>query len=766
MPVTHVLGYPRIGRGRELKIALEAFWKGKISESQLGEVGQMLRARHWREQRDAGLDLVTVGDFAWYDSVLETLAYLGAIPSRFGFDSERLTLGEYFEAARGNTRQPAMELTKWFDTNYHYIVPEWNADTEFQGGVDWLFDEVSEALEQEHVVKVSLVGPLTLLHLGKIKSGLSDKLDLLPRVIAGYERLLVRLESQGVDWIQLDEPILGLDLDPDWVEAFKKTYDELTAATSSAVLLATYFESVEAHAPLLKSLPVAGIHLDLVREPAQLTPFLEGYPAKVLSLGVIDGRNVWRTNLESVLAQLKPAYQQLGDLLWISASCSLLHVPLELRQEEALDPEIRNWLAFARQKLDEIVALNRALVLGVDSAAVELAESRRAVNSRRESERVRSRRVRDQLDGVAARDFKRASPFEVRNRAQRARLKLPPLPTTTIGSFPQTAEVRKARAAFRSGALTADQYRERIEQEISRTIAEQEALGLDVLVHGEAERTDMVEHFAERLHGFALTEHGWVQSYGSRCVKPPIIYGDVERCAPMTVEWTRYAQHLTTKPVKGMLTGPVTMLEWSFVRDDQPREMTGMQIALALRSEVGDLEQEGVRIIQIDEPALREGLPLKKCRRNEYLKWTVRAFRLASCGVKDETQIHTHMCYADFSDILEQIAELDADVITIEASRSDMELLEALRGFHYPNDIGPGVYDVHSPQAADAGSIFELIERAGRVVPVDRLWVNPDCGLKTRDWPETEASLRAMVEAARRMRTELESRSPASLVAG
>jgi 5-methyltetrahydropteroyltriglutamate--homocysteine methyltransferase len=753
MPVTHVLGYPRIGSGRELKVALEAFWKGKTDESELLEVGRALRARHWREQRDAGLDLVTVGDFAWYDSVLETLAHLGAIPSRFGFDPQGLTLPQYFEASRGNARQPAMELTKWFDTNYHYIVPEWTADTQFDRGVEWLFDQASEAVNQEYTVKVALVGPLTLLHLGKIKAGLSHKLDLLPRLIDGYHRLLVRLESAGVDWVQLDEPILGLDLDERWVRAFESTYEALTH-TSCGVLLATYFESVETHAALLKALPVTGIHLDLVRAPNQLTAFLDEYPAdsKVLSLGVIDGRNIWRADLEATIDRLKPAYEQLGDLLWISTSCSLLHVPFDLTQEKTLDTETRSWLAFARQKLTEIAILNRALILGVDAVTTELRESRAVVNSRRRSARVRSQAVRDELEAVVPRDLERRSPFEARNCAQRSRLKLPLLPTTTIGSFPQTPEVRKARSAFRSGVLSAEAYRERIEQEISRTIAQQEALGLDVLVHGEAERTDMVEYFAERFRGFALTEHGWVQSYGSRCVKPPIIYGDVERTAPMTVEWTRYARSLTAKPVKGMLTGPITMLEWSFVRDDQPREITAMQIALALRAEVHDLEEDGVAIIQIDEPALREGLPLKNCRRDEYLGWAVRAFRLASCGVKDNTQIHTHMCYADFGEILAAIVELDADVVTIEASRSDMELLDSFRAFRYPNDIGPGVYDVHSPREADTTSMFELIERAAGVIPPDRLWVNPDCGLKTRDWPETEASLRAMVEAARRMR--------------
>jgi len=760
MPVTHVLGYPRIGSGRELKVALEGFWKGKIEQSELLEVGRALRARHWGEQRTAGLDLVTVGDFAWYDSVLQTLAHLGAIPRRFGFNPRELTLRQYFEAARGNARQPAMELTKWFDTNYHYIVPEWSADTRFDGGVEWLFEEASEALDQGHSAKVVLVGPLTLLYLGKIKSGLSHKLDLLPPLIANYQRLLARLEALGVDWVQLDEPVLGLDLDPRWIDAFRPTYQALTR-TSCAVLLATYFESVEEHAALLKSLPVAGIHLDLVRGPGQLRTFLDGYPdLKVLSLGVIDGRNIWRADLHAALDRLRPAYEQVGDLLWISATCSLLHVPLDLMHEKMLDPEIYSWLAFAKQKLAEISALNRALVLGVDSVAEAFERSEAAANSRRHSDRVYSRAVREQLENVVASDFERSSFFEARSRAQRSRLNLPLLPTTTIGSFPQTSEVRKARAAFRNGDLSQEDYRQRIQQEIGRTIAQQEELGLDVLVHGEAERTDMVEYFAEQLRGFALTEHGWVQSYGSRCVKPPIVYGDVERPTPMTVEWARYARRLTAKPVKGMLTGPITMLQWSFVRDDQPRETTAMQIALALRSEVADLEADGVAIIQIDEPALREGLPLKRRRGDEYLKWAVRAFRLASCGVKDDTQIHTHMCYADFADILRAIVELDADVITIEASRSGMELLDAFRGFHYPHDIGPGMFDVHSSRVTDTASMFELIEKAAQVIPVDRLWVNPDCGLKTRDWPETQVALRGMVEAARRMRALVESRLP------
>jgi 5-methyltetrahydropteroyltriglutamate--homocysteine methyltransferase len=752
MAVAHVLGFPRIGAKRELKTALEAFWRSEIPESELWAAGRELRNRHWLCQRDAGLDLVTVGDFAWYDSVLQTVAHLGCIPGRFGFEPRRLTLPQYFTLARGSADQAAMEMTKWFDTNYHYLVPEWSADTRFDGGVQWLFEEIAQTREPGHAVKVALVGPLTLLYLGKIKSGLSHKLDLLPSLVPAYQRLLARIKVLGVSWVQIDEPILGLDLDRRWLAAFRPTYEDL-APLSPRILLTTYFESVAEHAAMLKSLPVSGIHLDLVRGPGQLATFLDRYPeSKVLSLGVVDGRNIWRADLDAALAALKPARDQLGERLWISASCSLLHVPVDLACEQALDREVRSWLAFAAQKLEEIVTLKRGLAHGVEAIAPALAASRDAVKSRRQSERVRSEAVRRRLDAVSERDLRRPSPFATRIQKQRARLNLPLLPTTTIGSFPQTPEIRKARAAFKKGRIGRSAYLEAMRTEIRDAVARQETLGLDVLVHGEAERNDMVEYFGEQLRGFAFTENGWVQSYGSRCVKPPIIYGDVERPEPMTVEWTRYAQSLTRKPMKGMLTGPITMLQWSFVRDDQPREKTAFQIALALRDEVLDLERAGTAIIQIDEPALREGLPLKKQDWASYLEWAVRAFKLVSGGVADQTQIHTHMCYAEFNDILPSIAALDADVITIETSRSDMELLDGFGEFRYPNEIGPGVYDIHSPRVPDAGEMLRLLEKAERVIPLERLWVNPDCGLKTRGWPETEAALARMVEAARRMR--------------
>src|SRR6267378_4494825 len=756
--VAHILGFPRIGAKRELKTALESFWRGELPEAELLNVGRDLRGRHWQWQRDSGLDFVTVGDFAWYDPVLQTLAHLGCVPARFGFDPRSLTLPQYFTLARGSAAQPAMEMTKWFDTNYHYLVPEWSAESRFKGGVKWLYDEVTQAAELGHAIKVSLVGPLTLLYLGKIKSGLAHKLDLLPQLVPAYQPLLARLKVLGVSWVQIDEPILGLELDRRWLDAFQPTYETL-ASIAPRILLATYFESVAEHAAMLKSLPVSGMHLDLVRGSGQLAAFLEGYPeSKILSLGVVDGRNIWRTDLDAALAVLKPAHDRLGDRLWISAGCSLQHVPVDLAHEKTLDAEIRNWLAFAMQKLDEIAALKRGLAQGIEAIMPALEASRQSAISRKTSARVSSDAVKRRMGALSERDTRRPSSFATRIQKQRARLKLPLLPTTTIGSFPQTPEIRKARAAFKKDRIGRPAYLEAMRTEIRDAVARQEALGLDVLVHGEAERNDMVEYFGEQLRGFAFTENGWVQSYGSRCVKPPVIYGDVSRPGPMTVEWARYAQSLTRKPMKGMLTGPITMLQWSFVRDDQPREKTAFQIALALREEVLDIERAGITVIQIDEPALREGLPLRKRDWTHYVDWAVRAFKLASSGVADETQIHTHMCYAEFNDILPSIAALDADVTTIETSRSDMELLEGFGEFRYPNEIGPGVYDIHSARVPDSGDMMKLLEKAARVIPLERLWVNPDCGLKTRGWPETEAALARMVEAARRMRARAATR--------
>jgi len=583
-----------------------------------------------------------------------------------------------------------------------------------------------------------------------------DKLRLLEHFVPAYERLLAQLKALGVEWVQIDEPVLGLELDQTWRDAFAPVYAAL-APCAPKILLATYFESVAEHRGLLRSLPVAGVHLDLVRGRGQLDALLDGWPAsKVLSLGVVDGRNIWRADLDDALALLKRAHGQLGERLWTSASCSLLHVPVDLEHETKLEPTIRGWLAFATQKLGEIAALKQGLRSGEGAIAETLAVSRAAKVSRRESPLARFEPANQRVAAITERDARRESPYGARIVKQRERLRLPLLPTTTIGSFPQTLEIRRTRAAFKRGEIGFLNYLDAMRAEIRLAVSRQEALGLDVLVHGEAERNDMVEYFGEQLLGFAFTANGWVQSYGSRCVKPPVIYGDVYRPEPMTVEWIRYAQSLTKRPVKGMLTGPVTMLQWSFVRDDQPRETTALQIALALRDEVRDLEKAGVAVIQIDEPAFREGLPLKSRDWPRYLDWAVRAFKLASCGVADATQIHTHMCYAEFNDILPAIAALDADVITIETSRSDMELLEAFSAFSYPNEIGPGVYDIHSPRVPDAGSMLRLLEKAAETIPLERLWVNPDCGLKTRGWTETQTALANMVEAARRLRARAE----------
>ncbi|MCH8622663.1 5-methyltetrahydropteroyltriglutamate--homocysteine S-methyltransferase [Undibacterium sp. TS12] len=763
MTTAHTLGFPRIGAQRELKFAQESFWRGDITEATLRDTGSDLRARHWALQKQAGLDVVSVGDFAWYDQVLNTLALLGALPGRFGFDAKQLTLADYYVAARGNPQHFAMEMTKWFDTNYHYLVPEWTADTSFDGGVDWLFDELAEAAALGHTAKVTLVGPLSLLYLGKIKSGLRHKLDLLPKIIPAYQKLLARLREQDVPWVQIDEPILALDLDSAWLNAFVLAYNGLNHKAPK-VLLATYFESVQDRAALLHSLPVAGVHLDLVRAPQQLPALLKDWPQdRVLSAGVIDGRNIWRADLTALTASLQAAHAQLGNKLWLAPSCSLLHVPVDLAAETALDAETLSWLAFATQKLDEVVAIKQALNGNGASVATLFTAADQAIASRRTSVRIHNPIVQKRLAAITPKDETRHSAFDSRISQQQKRFALPLFPTTSIGSFPQTKNIRQARAAYKRGDLSHLEYLESMRAEIRHVVEQQEKLDIDVLVHGEPERNDMVEYFGEQLWGYGFTLNGWVQSYGSRCVKPPFIYGDVYRPEAMTVSWSEYAQSLTSRPMKGMLTGPVTMLQWSFVRDDQPRSTTALQIALALRDEVADLEKAGIGMIQIDEPAFREGLPLKQQDWSAYLDWAVRAFKLSSAGIKDDTQIHTHMCYSEFNDILPWIAAMDADVITIETSRSDMELLDGFGEFAYPNDIGPGVYDIHSPRVPKVSEMQRLLQKARSVIPDARLWVNPDCGLKTRDWPETIAALEHMVQAAKLLRATVSADDEAHL---
>ncbi|MCL6691711.1 5-methyltetrahydropteroyltriglutamate--homocysteine S-methyltransferase [Pseudomonas sp. R3.Fl] len=762
MAVAHNLGFPRIGRDRELKKALEAFWKGELDEAGLRAVGRQLRATHWQVQKDAGIELLPVGDFAWYDQVLTHSLTFGVIPERFrGHGDAKPTLQTLFGMARGVTDNccggaHAQEMTKWFDTNYHYLVPEFTADQQF--GLSWeqLFEEVDEARALGHTVKPVVIGPLTYLWLGKAKGSDFDKLDLLERLLPLYGQIFRRLAAQGVEWVQIDEPILVLDLPQDWKNAFERAYNLLQSEPLKK-LVATYFGGLEDNLGLAAGLPVDGLHIDLVRAPEQYPSILDRLPAyKVVSLGLVNGRNVWRCDLEKALDIVRHAQERLGERLWLAPSCSLLHSPVDLEREDQLDTELKSWLAFAVQKCAEVAVLARAATEPQAADVVAALEQSRAVQaSRAASPRIHKPAVQARLAAIEPSDAQRHSPFAERIAKQRAGLDLPAFPTTTIGSFPQTSAIRLARQSFKQGKLSQAEYTEAMHSEIRHAVQIQENLGLDVLVHGEAERNDMVEYFAEQLDGYVFTRFGWVQSYGSRCVKPAVIYGDLSRPKAMTVEWITYAQSLTDKVMKGMLTGPVTMLMWSFPREDVPREVQARQLALAIRDEVVDLEAAGIRIVQIDEAAFREGLPLRRSAWAHYLDWATEAFRLCASGVRDETQIHTHMCYSEFNDVIESIAAMDADVITIETSRSDMELLEAFEKFDYPNEIGPGVYDIHSPRVPSKEEIVKLLRKAAQRIPAERLWVNPDCGLKTRAWPETEAALLNMVAAARELRNDL-----------
>ncbi len=760
MTTIHNLGFPRIGAKRELKFALESYWKGESSRDELKMLGAQLRQRHWESQ--AGLDLVPVGDFSFYDQVLDASFLLGNLPERVqGFHGDELD--NYFRVARGRSAKgledhsaccggvAAGEMTKWFDTNYHYIVPEFTADTQFKLDASRLLEQLAEAKAQGVKAKPVIIGPVTYLALGKAKDE-SNKLALLDRLLPVYVQLLDTLAKAGVEWVQIDEPILVTELDADWQQAFKTAYQQLKAADVK-LLVATYFGQLLENAALAASLPVAGLHVDAINDRDGVDALLKLLgDEKVLSLGVINGRNIWKTDLTAVLDWVEPIAKELGDRLWIAPSCSLLHVPVDLDSEEKLDADVKSWLAFALQKLDELRVLGKALSQGRDAVKAELAENLAALTARRNSPRVNNPAVKAAVARISAELGKRKSVYEQRASKQAEFLKLPAFPTTTIGSFPQTAEIRRARSEFKAGRLDENSYQAAMRAEIERSVREQEKLGLDVLVHGEAERNDMVEYFGEQLDGYAFSQFGWVQSYGSRCVKPPILFGDISRPQAMTVEWITYAQSLTQKPMKGMLTGPVTILNWSFVRDDQPRSASCLQLALAIREEVLDLEKAGVHVIQIDEAALREGLPLRKSQWQSYLDWAVESFRITANGVGDETQIHTHMCYSEFNDIISSIADMDADVITIETSRSDMELLEAFENFQYPNEIGPGVYDIHSPNIPTEQHIVNLMKKAAERVPVERLWVNPDCGLKTRQWAEVIPALTNMVAAAKVLR--------------
>lgn len=780
MVTLHNLGFPRIGRNRELKFSLESYWRGQSTREQLLLTGEQVRREGWAAQ--ACLDRIPVGDFSFYDQVLDMSFMLGNLPARVKNHSEN-SLDSYFKVARGRSVDvPALdtslpvnqhshglegatccqtvsagEMTKWFDTNYHYIVPEFDEHTRFSLDGTRLLEQVDQARESGVAhPKPVIIGPITYLSLGKSKDG-CDKLALLDQLVPVYAQLLESLADRGVEWVQVDEPVLVTELDSRWQHAFNAAYHQLKACRVK-LLLATYFGQLAENQYLAANLPVAGLHIDVATNRADLVPLMNLLPThKVLSLGVIGGRNIWKTDLNGVLDWLEPLAKQLGERLWIAPSCSLLHVPVDLSSETALDPEIHSWLAFAVQKLEELQVLGRALANGRDSVREPLEANRRAIESRRNSARVHNPQVRAAVSAVTASMGHRQHAYARRAVLQARQFDLPRYPTTTIGSFPQTADVRRIRKAYRTGELDRGEYESAIRSEIQRAIGEQEALGLDVLVHGEAERNDMVEYFGEQLTGYAFTTQGWVQSYGSRCVKPPILYGDVSRPNPMTIDWIRYAQSLTDRPVKGMLTGPVTILNWSFVRDDQPRRETCRQIALAIRQEVLELEAAGIQIIQIDEAALREGLPLRRSQWDAYLQWAIECFRLAANGVQDQTQIHTHMCYSEFNDIIDAIANMDADVITIETSRSDMELLDAFDRFDYPNEIGPGVYDIHSPNVPSTSQMVRLMQEAARRIPSRRLWINPDCGLKTRRWEEVLPALRNMVSAARVLRASEDS---------
>lgn len=758
--LTQNLGYPRIGGQRQLKKACEQYWAGKIDLNDLNTVARKIKEENWQTQLDAGIDLIPCNDFSFYDQVLDMSLLLGVIPQRYSpvlsdvKGNREIDL--YFAMARGYQKDgldiTAMEMTKWLDTNYHYIVPEFTANQEFRLFYENIFGEYQAAKQLlGQKAKPVLLGPVSYLLLGKEKEAGFERIDLIKKLVPVYVEIINRLKQQGAEWIQLDEPCLALDLSKKEKEAFDFAYRSIANRVSGVkILVATYFDALLDNAPLAANLPINALHIDLVRAPNQLDEVLALVPDHLqLSLGVVDGRNVWKNDYEKSLLLINKAAEKLGtDRVIIAPSCSLLHSPIDLELETALDPEIKNWMAFAKQKLNEVNEL-RQIAQGNDAP---LQANKQAIEGRRSSIKVHQQAVKNRVAAITEADAARKNAFPIRQQVQHERFKLPLFPTTTIGSFPQTDDIRQLRAKFKKGELTPEQYDTAIEKATIDAIRWQEEIGIDVLVHGEFERNDMVEYFGEQLDGFLFTKNGWVQSYGSRCVKPPVIYGDVSRPENMTVRWSSFAAAQTDRPMKGMLTGPVTILQWSFVRDDQPREVTTNQIALAIRDEVVALEQAGIGVVQIDEPAIREGLPLRKAQRPHYLDWAVKAFRISASGVEDQTQIHTHMCYSEFNDIIEHIAAMDADVITIETSRSQMELLQAFGHFEYPNEIGPGVYDIHSPRVPSTEEMGSLLAKAAELLPARNLWVNPDCGLKTRKWPETKAALENMVAAAKQAR--------------
>lgn len=757
MTISANLGFPRIGNDRELKRAVEAYWKGEISQKSLQETACIIRKSNWQTQQSAGIDHIPSNDFSFYDHVLDTTAMLGAVPCRYKFDDEIVDIDTYFAMARGTDQTAPMEMTKWFDTNYHYIVPEFEKDQRFSLKSTKIIDEFIEARDIGILTRPVLLGPVSYLMLGKSKDPNINPIDLIERIIPIYREVLGRLASEDARWIQIDEPVLIMDLPEETLAKFKAAYEYLCGQKNRPrICLTTYFGGISEKIQWLSNINFEALHLDLIRDSQQLDAALKHIPDDmILSLGIVNGRNIWKAKLLSVLCYVDKAIGKIGEeRIMISPSCSLLHCPIDLEREEKLNIEVKARLAFAKQKLHEIKLIKTAIEQGWDAIDRELEDNKKLFEQLKKSQLIHKPEVRKRLQNLDEKMFSRQSPHSERKIAQQSSLTLPILPTTTIGSFPQTPDIRKTRADYKKGLITDANYKTIMQKNIEKMVRFQEKIGLDVLVHGEPERNDMVEYFGHMLDGFAFTENGWIQSYGSRCVKPPIIYGDVSRPKSMTVEWATYAQSLTNNRIKGMLTGPITILQWSFVRKDQPRKDTAWQIALCIRDEVSDLEKAGLKIIQIDEPALREGAPLKKADWPEYFEWATKAFRLATSSVRDETQIHTHMCYCDFNDIIEVIAALDADVISIEASRSNAELLDAFVNYNYPNQIGPGVYDIHSPRVPSVEEIKLLLKKMLKLLDKKQLWVNPDCGLKTRDWPEVEQSLENMVNAAIELRNE------------
>ncbi|EWH15218.1 5-methyltetrahydropteroyltriglutamate--homocysteine S-methyltransferase [Cellulophaga geojensis KL-A] len=766
---TNVLGYPRIGAKRELKKVSEKYWKGTATKTELVEMGKQLKLYNWKLMQKAGVDLIPSNDFSFYDQVLDATLTYGCIPARYQKIKEKESkLNLYFAMARGLQNNEfdvtAMEMTKWFDTNYHYLVPEFTANQDFELFSLKPVEEFKEALAHNIATKPVVLSPVTYLLLGKEKEGGFNKIDLLNNLLPVFFELITELVAAGATHVQLDEPCLALNLTAKDRQAVTKLYTQLAGKFPDLkIILTSYFDCYGDNLETVLQLPVYALHLDLVRCSLQLDDVLNATnfkKDKILSLGLVDGRNIWKNNFEATLATVQNVVAKLGvDKVWLATSCSLLHTPYDLdleQNEETLPTSVKQWLAFAKQKIDELVTLKKLATADKSKEVVaKLLSNTKAHKAKKESLVIHNAAVKARIGLLTANDSERNAEFSSRQKIQKNKLKLPVYPTTTIGSFPQTKEVRSWRSKFKKKELSLDAYNTLIQKEIEETIRFQEKIGLDVLVHGECERNDMVEYFGEKLDGFAISSFGWVQSYGSRAVKPPILFGDVSRPVAMTVNWSAYAQSLSSKVVKGMLTGPVTILQWSFVRNDQPRSETCKQIALAIRDEVVDLEKAGLQAIQVDEPAIREGLPLRKEYRDAYLTWAVESFKIATSGVADKTQIHTHMCYSEFNDIIEHITKLDADVITIETSRSKMDLLNVFVDYKYPNEIGPGVYDIHSPRVPTLQEIEDLLEKASKLLPVDNIWVNPDCGLKTRDWPETKAALENLVAAAKTMRSKL-----------